>query len=69
MPPPVFLPISSPNNLSYYDVSPLKSLLGRLVDFDLLNAGKMRLSVGAVNVRTGKVLGEEDDDLEAANSG
>jgi NTE family protein len=55
VPPPVFVPVSSPGNLSYYDVSPLKSLLGRLVDFDLLNSGKMRLSVGATNVRNGNL--------------
>jgi NTE family protein len=55
VPPPVFVPISSPGNLSYYDVSPLKALLNKLVDFDLLNSGKMRLSVGAVNVRTGNL--------------
>jgi NTE family protein len=55
VPPPVFLPISSPGNLSYYDVGPLKSLLGRLVDFDRLNGGETRLSVGATNVRTGNL--------------
>jgi NTE family protein len=55
VPPPVFVPVSSPGNLSYYDVSPLKSLLGRLVDFDRMNAGQTRLSVGATNVRTGNL--------------
>ncbi|MFC5496855.1 DUF3734 domain-containing protein [Caenimonas terrae] len=39
--------------LSYYDTSPLKQTLERLVDFDRINSGGMRLSVGAVNVRTG----------------
>jgi NTE family protein len=39
--------------LSYYDVAPLKALLWRLVDFDRINAGDIRLSVGAVNVKTG----------------
>jgi NTE family protein len=39
---------------SYYDTSPLRATLERLVDFDRINApGQMRLSVGAVNVRTG----------------
>jgi NTE family protein len=38
---------------SYYDITPLKATLERLVDFDRINAGLMRLSVGAVNVRTG----------------
>jgi NTE family protein len=56
VPPPVFVPVSSPGNLSYYDVSPLKSLLGRLVDFDRLNKDGTRLSVGATNVRTGNLI-------------
>ncbi len=39
---------------SYYDTSPLRATLERLVDFDRINAsGQMRFSVGAVNVRTG----------------
>jgi NTE family protein len=53
VPPPFFYPNGSPEALSYYDVAPLKATLERLVDFDLINAGAMRLSVGAVNVRTG----------------
>jgi NTE family protein len=39
--------------LSFYDTGPLRATLEQLVDFDLLNSGSMRLSVGAVNVRTG----------------
>jgi NTE family protein len=40
--------------LSFYDTSPLKSTLERLVDFDRINdPDEMRFSVGAVNVRTG----------------
>ncbi len=38
---------------SYYDTSPLKNTLERLIDFDRINHGETRLSVGAVNVRTG----------------
>lgn len=38
---------------SFYDVSPLKATLERLVDFDRINSGSMRFSVGAVNVRSG----------------
>lgn len=40
--------------VSYYDTSPLKQTLEELVDFDLINGGHTRLSVGAVNVRTGE---------------
>ncbi len=39
--------------VSYYDVGPLTETLNRLIDFDLINAGQIRFSVGAVNVRTG----------------
>ncbi|MES2771831.1 MAG: patatin-like phospholipase family protein [Pseudomonadota bacterium] len=38
---------------SFYDTAPLRATLERLIDFDLLNSGKLRLSVGAVNVRSG----------------
>jgi NTE family protein len=38
---------------SLYDTSELRETLIRLVDFDRLNNGEMRLSVGAVNVATG----------------
>jgi NTE family protein len=39
--------------LSYYDTTPLKATLERLVDFDRINACEARFSVGAVDVRTG----------------
>ncbi len=38
---------------SFYDTAALKTTLEALVDFDRINSGEMRLSVGAVNVRTG----------------
>jgi NTE family protein len=38
---------------SFYDTTGLRATLERLVDFDRINAGKLRLSVGAVAVRTG----------------
>ena len=41
---------------SFYETKPLKSTLERLVDFDRINAGEMRFSVGAVNVRTGNFV-------------
>jgi len=49
---PVFWPSPNADQLSFYDVAPLKATLERLVDFDRLNAGAMRFSVGAVNVKT-----------------
>jgi len=41
---------------SFYDTHDLKHTLQRLVDFDRLNAADTRLSVGAVNVRTGNMV-------------
>jgi NTE family protein len=52
LPSPVFWPSPNADQLSLYDVAPLKATLERLVDFDRLNAGAMRFSVGAVNVKT-----------------
>ena len=51
--PPFFLyPPGAPEALSVYDTAPLRATLEELVDFDLLNHGSIRLSVGAVNIRT-----------------
>jgi NTE family protein len=44
-----------PETDSFYDITPLRETLGTLVDFDRINAGGMRLCVGAVNVRTGNM--------------
>jgi len=52
-PPAPLWPPGSPQSLSYYDTAPLKATLQRLVDFDLINAKQVRLSVGAVHVTTG----------------
>jgi NTE family protein len=51
--PPFFSSAGSIEAESFYEVSPLRATLERLVDFDRINAGTMRFSVGAVNVRTG----------------
>ena len=48
-----FQPPGTPAAISYYDTEPLRRTLDRLVDFDLLNAGSVRFSVGAVSVTTG----------------
>jgi NTE family protein len=52
-PPPTFQPNGAAGATSWYDTAPLRATLERLVDFDRINAGPMRFSVGAVNVRTG----------------
>ncbi|HLZ04141.1 MAG TPA: patatin-like phospholipase family protein [Bradyrhizobium sp.] len=53
IPPAALWPHGSPQSLSYYDTSPLKKTLERLVDFDRINDLKTRLSVGAVGVTSG----------------
>src|ERR1700710_2135366 len=52
-PPAPLWPQGSPQSQSYYDTEPLRATLEHLVDFDLINACKTRLSVGAVGVTTG----------------
>jgi NTE family protein len=51
--PPVNSTARSPEEVSYYDIAPLKETLSRLVDFDLINADPMRFTALATNVRTG----------------
>jgi NTE family protein len=53
LPPALFYPRGSPQALSVYDSAPLRSTLERLVDFDRINSGECRLSIGAVNIETG----------------
>jgi NTE family protein len=51
--PPVFATPGSMEAMSFYDSAPLKETLDALVDWDLLNSGAVRLSVGAVDVESG----------------
>lgn len=53
---PWFAPAGTVAATSFYDTGALKGSLERLIDFDRLNAGTMRLSVGAVNVRSGNFV-------------
>ncbi|MFC2249819.1 patatin-like phospholipase family protein [Labrys portucalensis] len=48
---------------SFYDTSDLKRTLEEVVDFDILNDGRKRLSVGAVNVRTGNFVYFDTDEV------
>ncbi|GAA4343028.1 patatin-like phospholipase family protein [Pigmentiphaga soli] len=43
----------SPDTASFYDTAPLRRTLEEYVDFDRINAAETRVSIGAVNVRTG----------------
>jgi NTE family protein len=53
LPPAPLWPPGSPQSQSYYDTAPLKKTLERLVDFDRINDGKTRLSIGVVGVTSG----------------
>jgi NTE family protein len=53
---PWLQPAGTAGAVSFYDTIYLKRTLERLVDFDRLNAGATRLSVGAVNVRSGNFV-------------
>jgi NTE family protein len=54
-PPAQFFPSSDLASMSYYDTAPLRETLLRLVDFNRINSGLTRFSVGAVNVATGNL--------------
>ena len=53
---PWFTPAGARAATSHYDNSPLRETLLELVDFDLLNSGACRISVGAVNVLSGNFI-------------
>jgi NTE family protein len=42
--------------VSFYDTAALRGTLEALVDFDLINSGRTRLSIGAVEVETGNMI-------------
>jgi len=54
MPPPQFAPEGTLGALSYYDTEPLRATLDELVDFERVNGGDIRLSLGTVNARSGE---------------
>jgi len=53
---PWFQPPGTIEATSFYDTNELKRTLERLVDFDRINSGETRFSVGAVNVTTGNFV-------------
>ena len=53
---PWITPAGAKAATSYYDTSPLRETLLQLVDFDLINDGACRFSVGAVNVASGNFI-------------
>ncbi|MGN4076036.1 patatin-like phospholipase family protein [Burkholderia gladioli] len=52
-PPPLPRVREETERVSYYDTSPLRKTLLEFCDFDRINSGEIRVSVGAVNVATG----------------
>ena len=58
---PWLQPVGSDHALSFYETAELKRTLETLVDFDLINSRQRRLSVGAVNVRTGNFVYFDSD--------
>jgi NTE family protein len=56
VPNPWFRARGSEGSTSFYDTSALKSTLEELVDFDRLNDGPIRFSVGAVDVESGNFV-------------
>ena len=56
LPPPYLAPPGTVEATSWYDTSPLRSTLERLIDFDRINFGEMRFSVGTVNIRSGNFV-------------
>src|SRR5262249_29013346 len=68
IPPASVMPPGSLGALSIYDTAPLKGTLNALVDFAYVRDRHVRLSVGAVNVRTGNFEyfdSHDDADLAA----
>jgi NTE family protein len=55
IPPAVVMPQGTTAAISVYDTEPLRETLLELIDFELLNSGSVRLSVGAVQVLTGNM--------------
>lgn len=56
IPPPQFATEGTMPALSYYDTEPLRATLNKLVDFDRINSGEIRLSLGAVNACSGESI-------------
>jgi NTE family protein len=59
--PRVFAPFAGlgrkrPDQVSHYDTSALRKTLLKFANFDRINDGNIRVSVGAVNVRTGNLV-------------
>lgn len=50
---PLLLSDAKPSELSFYDTSPLRETLSKVIDFDYLNEGHVRLCLGATDLESG----------------
>lgn len=60
-PPPWLRQPGSEGATSFYDTAPLRETLRQLVDFDYLNNGEMRISLGAVEAASANVVYFDSD--------
>ncbi len=56
LPPPYMQPPGSGEAVSYYDTAALRKTLMEHADFDRINSGETRISLGAVNIRSGNFV-------------
>ncbi len=61
---PFLAPEGSDAAISYYDTTPLIKTLDKLIDWDRLNHGNVRLSMGAVDVESGNFVYFDNRDPE-----
>lgn len=54
----------APDTTSFYDTTPIISTLERLADFDRINSGETRVSLGATNVATGNFVYFDTEDTK-----
>lgn len=47
---------STPDQISFYDTTPLKKLLSTVIDFDYINQRNVRLTLSAVEIKEGKTV-------------
>lgn len=67
--PPWFNSNGTPEATSFYDTRPLRETLLKYVDFDRINSGEVRLSLGATQVRTGNVVYFDTQDISVKDGG
>lgn len=54
----------SPDTTSFYDTTPILTTLERFADFDRINSGETRVSLGATNVATGNFVYFDSKDIK-----